>query len=297
MSDRSDYFEKARNWATETRSREARLRRIAFTVAGIAAGIALFEAVALALLVPLKTVEPITLLVDRQTGYVQALDPLQPRRIGADAALTQSFLAQYVVAREGFDRATVAHDYRRVALWSAGLARSQYLASMPASNPASPFARYPDGMVVVTRVKSVSPLSEGTAMVRFDTERQDRSGGVGPAQPWIAVIRYRYSDAPMAFEDRLVNPLGFQVASYRRDPEAPPLPPAQTANTEQAQAPQRVAMATPPYPSVASRSEARANVYGAREIVRNVSINQIPMGSPLESHPDSYSRPIQGGQP
>ena len=34
---------------------------------------------------PLKTVEPYTLLVDRQTGFVQALKPLDPR---ADLAAT-----------------------------------------------------------------------------------------------------------------------------------------------------------------------------------------------------------------
>ena len=35
----------------------------------------------LAMLAPLKTVQPITLLVDRQTGFVQALDPQSPQRV------------------------------------------------------------------------------------------------------------------------------------------------------------------------------------------------------------------------
>ena len=42
------------------------------------------------LLMPLKTVEPYTLMVDRTTGYVQALKPLDPAKISPDAALTQS---------------------------------------------------------------------------------------------------------------------------------------------------------------------------------------------------------------
>ena len=33
------------------------------------------------------------------------------------------------------------------------------------------------------------------------------------------MIRYRYSGEPMQLEDRMVNPLGFQVLRYRRDPE------------------------------------------------------------------------------
>lgn len=217
-----DYFARAESWAVSSQEGSAKSRRIAWTVAGVAAAIAMLEAVALAMMMPLKTVQPVTLLVDRQTGFVQALDPVAPRRIAADDALTQSFLAQYVSAREGFDRATVSADYRRVALWSAGRARSAYLAAMPATNPESPLRRYPAGTTVTAQVKSVSRLNDGTALVRFDTLRQDPNGHVEMGQPWVAVIRYRYVDAPMAMQERLVNPLGFQVTSYRRDAEAPP---------------------------------------------------------------------------
>jgi type IV secretion system protein VirB8 len=221
------YFDQAASWADVSQTDAARSRRLAWTIAGIAVGLAFFEAVALAMLVPLKTVQPITLLVDRHTGYVQALDPTSPRRVVADEALTQAFLAQYVTAREGFDRATISADYRKVALLSSGPARAAYLAALPGSNPASPLNRYPPGTIVMARVKSVSKLEPGTALVRFDTQQQDRSGRLGPAQPWISVIRYRYTDAPMTVEDRLVNPLGFQVLTYRRDAEAPI--PAQTS--------------------------------------------------------------------
>jgi type IV secretion system protein VirB8 len=36
---------------------------------------------------------------------------------------------------------------------------------------------------------------------------------------WIATIAFAYTKAPMAEADRLRNPLGFQVISYRSDPE------------------------------------------------------------------------------
>lgn len=200
---------------------DARSRRAAWIVAGAASGIAALEAVAIAMMMPLKTVQPITLLVDRQTGFTQALDPQSPMRITADEALTNAYLAQYVMAREGFDRATVSADYRKVALWSTGVARSSYLAQMPVANPGSPLNRYAGGTTVTARVKSVSRLSGNTALVRFDTQFQDRNGQLIVPQQWISVIRYRYVDAPMRMEDRLANPLGFQVLSYRRSAEAP----------------------------------------------------------------------------
>lgn len=218
---KSEYFSKAESWATDREAASTRSQKIAWIIAGCAVGIAMLEAVALAMLTPLKTVQPITVLVDRQTGYAQAIDPYRPKRITADAALLQSLLAQYVTSREGFDRATISADYRRVALWSAGSARKDYLTRMPATNPESPFNRYPPGTVVAARVTSVSPLGKGIALVRFDTQRQDFNSGTVMEEPWISVVRYRFIDAPMKFEDRLINPLGLQVTGYRRDPEAP----------------------------------------------------------------------------
>jgi type IV secretion system protein VirB8 len=276
-----EYFEQAASWAADTQMSSVRSRRIAWIIGAVAIGIAALEAIALAMLVPLKTVQPITLLVDRHTGFVQALDPQSPMRVTADAALTESLLAQYVTAREGFDRAIVSTNYRKVALLSSGTARTRYLAEMPATNPSSPFQRYPAGTVVSVQVKSVSKLNTGVALVRFDTQQQSRGGPAAPPQPWVAVIRYQYTDAPMSLEDRLVNPLGFQVLGYRRDAEAPPVAvpvvierPAKLApavggpvqETESAEA----AVTVPTYPA------ARISAPPAVE-------SHIPSGSPLSN--------------
>lgn len=214
------YYAEADSWAADRLASLRASRRTAWLVAVAAVIIALAEAIALVVLMPLKTIEPYTLMVDRSTGFVQALRPLDPQQITPDAALTQSMLVQYVIAREGFDRSTLQSDYRKVGLWSAELARTQYVERMRASNLDSPLARYAPTTVIETRVKSVSPLGEDTAMVRFDTLRRDAGGIVQAPQPWVAVVRYRYAGEPMTTEDRYLNPLGFQVIEYRVDPEA-----------------------------------------------------------------------------
>jgi type IV secretion system protein VirB8 len=214
------YYREAESWGRDREEALRTSRKIAWIVAGATLFVAVLLAVALVILLPLKRVQPYTILVDRQTGHVQALDPLHPARISGDAALTQSFLAQYVIAREGFDIASVRGDYRKVALWSAESARSSYVALMQGSNPESPLARLPRSTTIEVRVKSVSPVGRNVAMVRFDTRRQDIGGQAQPPSAWVAMIRYRYSGEPMSMEDRLINPLGFQVLRYRRDQEA-----------------------------------------------------------------------------
>jgi type IV secretion system protein VirB8 len=218
------YYREADSWANDRQDNLRKSRRIAWIVAGAAGAVAIFEASALMFLAPLKTVVPYTLMVDRHTGYVQALKPIDAQKIAPDAALTQSFLVQYVVARESFDIDELQSNYRKVSLWSADAAKSDYVTSVQVSTPGSPLSRYPRSTVVDTRVKSVSPLGGNAALVRFETQRRDASGQAQPARAWVAVIRYRFSTEPLQMEDRFVNPLGFQVVRYRRDAEALPPP-------------------------------------------------------------------------
>ncbi|HMC91685.1 MAG TPA: type IV secretion system protein, partial [Allosphingosinicella sp.] len=190
---REAYYKEAATWNRDRQEALAKSQRTAWWVAGGAAAIAILEAVALLVLTPLKTVVPYTLLVDRTTGYVQALKPLDADKVSPDAALTQSFLVQYVIARESYDRDIAQANYRKVALWSAENARADYLNLMQVSNPQSPVVLYPATSFVETRVKSVSPVGTNVALVRFDTVRHDAGGAVQPPRSWVSVIRYRYS--------------------------------------------------------------------------------------------------------
>lgn len=235
MNDMSDktlerYYDEAGTWAADRNQSASRSRKIAWTVAGIATGVALLEAIALAALAPLKTVVPYTVLVDRQTGNVQALSPLGKQDVTPDDALVRSLLAQYVTSRESFEINALRGDYRKVALWSAGEARDRYLAGMQASNPQSPLATMPRGAVRATQVLSISSLSPTTALVRFTTNRSDPGTQTGTAEYWAAVITYRFTTSAMSADDRLLNPLGFQVTRYRKDAEV--VPPPETKGAE-----------------------------------------------------------------
>ena len=213
------YYRQAASWGEDRERELRRSRSIAWIVAGAASMVAILESIALTLLIPLKTVVPYTLLVDKQTGYVQALDPLNTESISPDKALVRSFLAQYVIARESFDIDSLNASYRKVALWSSGEARNRYIAAMQATSALSPLATLPRRSVVEVVIRSISSLSPDSALVRFSTTRTDSGGQPQNPQHWAAVIKYRFSGETMSAEDRLTNPLGFQVVRYRRDAE------------------------------------------------------------------------------
>lgn len=230
MSDEGldEYYREAESWSQDRQRAADRSVRIAWLVAGVAALIALLEAAALYALIPLKRDVPYTLLVDRQTGFVQALRPFDNQAITADAALTRSFLVQYVTARESFDVDSLQDNYRKVGLWSAGEARDRYLASVSATNPQSPLAALPRRATIDVTIRSVTSLSNETALVRFSSVRTDPGGRPQVAQNWASVVSFRFSAAGMSDADRLTNPLGFQVTRYRREAETLPAPAAQT---------------------------------------------------------------------
>lgn len=225
------YYREAGSWAGDRQAEATRSRRLAWWVAGGASFIAIAEALALVMLLPLKTVEPYTLLVDRQTGYVEALKPIERQTIAPDAALTRSFLVQYVIARESFDRPSLKANYRKTALWSAPEARAAYVAAMQVTNPASPLVTLPQAAQVEVQVKSVSSLGPQTSLVRFRTHSADGGASGQGDRDWAAVISYRYSGEPMTVADRLINPLGFEVTRYRRDAETIPVDPQSAGGT------------------------------------------------------------------
>jgi type IV secretion system protein VirB8 len=231
--ERTRYYHEAGSWALSQRVEQAGSLRRTRILAGALALVAILEAFALVLLIPLKSVTMVPVLVDRQTGYVERLSPDGSQELHANDALVRSMLAQYVVARESFNITNVGTEYHKVALWSGGSARRDYLALMPASNPQSPLRLYPRSTLLETWIKSVSQTGPGAALVRFETRRRDQGAPASSVQEWVALIGYRFSNASLSAADRWANPLAFQVVSYHRDPEVTPAPEAGPAPSPQ----------------------------------------------------------------
>ncbi|WP_435104926.1 VirB8/TrbF family protein [Arhodomonas sp. AD133] len=52
----------------------------------------------------------------------------------------------------------------------------------------------------------------------------------------LSTLTFRYVSNPASEQDRLVNPLGFEVTDYRRDPEAEASPVPQDAHAQEVEA-------------------------------------------------------------
>lgn len=219
MSERDDYYAAARSWADGQAQTTARETRIAWRVAIAAGVLALLLAIALAFLVPLKSVEPYVLTVDRQTGAVEPAMTVRSGAMSQNEAVIQAQLAGYVVARETFDSTDLPQQYRRVQLLSAPATARAYVAEMAANNPASPLNTLNRGDTVAIRIRSVSLIGDGTGLVRFTATRTAVGAAASQVANFVSAISFGFSGRPLRPTDRYDNPLGFQVTRYRRDAE------------------------------------------------------------------------------
>lgn len=210
-------------WAEEAVDQARKSRNFAWVATLLLIIICGAQAAAIAIMLPLKQIEPYTILVDKTTGYMETVRGVKPGDLPQDQAVVEALLAQYVLAREAFDTADLKQRYNQVALWSDGDARADYVASY---QPGGAMAITPTDTRIAVTVKKIELMSRDVARVRFATRRTAVASGE-ETRDWQATIGFRFSGAPMRMEDRLINPLGFQAMTYRRDGEmSPPAAPA-----------------------------------------------------------------------
>src|SRR5262249_20439405 len=98
--DRYRRSEEIEDWAEPALIQERRGRKTAWVIASLLIFVCCVQAAAIAIMLPLKEVVPYTVLVDRQTGYVETARGVQLGNLAEDQAVVESMLAQYVLARE-----------------------------------------------------------------------------------------------------------------------------------------------------------------------------------------------------
>lgn len=196
-------------------------RKIAWIIAGVATAICTVSIVAFLVALLLRTEpEPVVLKVDNSTGATTVLRSLRDAEDHYDEVVNKYWLAQYVRTCERYDWFSISTDYDSCNLMSAGSVSKEYSNKVKA--PGSPLSVLKDQGKISVQIASIVFVGE-TAQVRFTTQKLSPSGensDNSPLQKWIATVAYEFKPKQqMTEQQRLVNPLGFQVASYRVDPE------------------------------------------------------------------------------
>ena len=218
-----DYYREAESWDADRVAQFRGSARTAWRVAGAGWLCAVASALALAMLTPLKRVEPFVVRIDNRTGIVDVV-PMYAGRATPEEAVTRYFLTHYLTVCERFNFVTAESDYEECGAFHSAQRNQAWYALWAATNPASPLNTYKDGTTVRAQVSSVSFFTRGNgisdlAQVRYVKAQRPASGGPEQVTHWIATIQYVYAEPSRDSRVRRWNPLGFKIVDFRPEPE------------------------------------------------------------------------------
>jgi type IV secretion system protein VirB8 len=212
-----DYYRDAKSWNREKYQLATKRARMWQWIAAGFGSVAVIACVTLLMLVPLKTAVPYVIRVDQTTGIVDIIQPLKAGAITQDEALTKYWIVQYLNAREQYDLQRFRADSYRVSKMSSAKVFDRYSDEFEPGRPNSPYNLYGSEGTIDIHIRSIVFLDKDTALVRF--KRTLRDQGKVTESYWSVTLSFQYLLSPEKESDRFINPLGFQVISYRIDPE------------------------------------------------------------------------------
>ena len=217
------YLDEAASWDADRMARAARSAAVAWRVALAGWVCAIAGSAALALIMPLKRVEPYLIRVDNSTGVVDAV-PLYTGHAALGEAVDRYFLMHYITVCERFDYAFAQSDYEECGAFNSARLNQAMYAKWSRANPSSPLNAHKDGSSETVRIESVSFFRRATgvadlAQVRFARIEREEDTVPGRITHWIASIEYRYGRPPEDPRTRSWNPLGFEVLDLGIEPE------------------------------------------------------------------------------
>jgi type IV secretion system protein VirB8 len=209
------YLEESKGLERDLLEEQVRSKAVAWRVAAVSWVLLGLSLVGYVLLLPLKKVEPYVVRVDNATGAVDIVTVLRDASQTYGEVTDKYWLNKYVLNRESYDWQTLQSTYDTTVLLSAEPVQREFAALYDGDQARQEVLG--DRVKYLVKVRSITPAKD-TAVVRFVRTRHVE-GAEEVDENLVATIGFQYVSAPMKEQDRLVNPLGFQVTSYRVDPE------------------------------------------------------------------------------
>ncbi len=211
---------KPKNWYSDKYQTVFVQRNILAVFTLISLLVALVSVFAVQRLAPLKSIEPFVVQVDEKLGITEVVEPVVRDEIRDVEVLDNFFIWQFIRAYETYDVSDNAHNRQIVRVMSNAEVFKVYNEDSSAQNSESAEVRLGAFGVRGVTDPVVTYLEKGennVVQVRFVAlERQES------AKPFayhkIATMSYKYfENMELTREERLINPLGFQIQSYRVD--------------------------------------------------------------------------------
>jgi type IV secretion system protein VirB8 len=154
-----------------------------------------------------KSLEPYIIEVESKTGVATVVDQMTSQTITGDQMIRKYFINEFIHASSGYSPKTYKQDVEKVRLFSVPAIYSDF------KNRINPRMLGPNSEIQV-RIKSVQFPDTNTAQIRI-ARQIDLEGSDPKTKDEIITMGFFFSpEMNLSMEERLVNPLGFQVNKY-----------------------------------------------------------------------------------
>jgi type IV secretion system protein VirB8 len=154
-----------------------------------------------------KSLEPYIIEVEEKSGIATVVDQLSAKNFTGNQALKQYFVNKYVQAANSYDPKTYRRNSIEVRLFSSPQINSNYRSRI---NPRV----LGEDTTINIRIKSIRFLDDNNAQIRILKSVRTKGSNPQEINEIINMGFYFVPELKLTREERLINPLGFQVTKY-----------------------------------------------------------------------------------
>jgi type IV secretion system protein VirB8 len=176
--------------------------------------------IGMSMMMPLKEIVPYLVRVDNATGVTDIVSLMKDQVVNYEDIQDKYWIAKFIRAREGYNWFTLQSDYDLVPKLSSRSVALEYAELFQGDSALD--TTWKNKFKADIKILNISPNGSGSASVRFvkNVKVVETGADNQPPSYWIATVNYKYNgDFKMKESERLINPFGFTVISYRVDPE------------------------------------------------------------------------------
>ncbi len=223
----NDFFKSAVSWDTQQRIQDQQKVVLYKRVAIGAVVFAALMGTCVTALIHMKTIVPAVIRVDNGSGRYDVRVAGENLNVGdsKNEKILISDVTRYIKAREGFTRAEAEENYKQVYLMSCGVQRSEWDNYFnPQLNPKSPVAVLTNqdaDRVNVDSVTFIKSHEEGIKVAQVQYTKTVIRGSSSPIKMrYVATMSAKYDERniPGSNQNYYLNPFGFCITDYRKDP-------------------------------------------------------------------------------
>ena len=165
-----------------------------------------------------QSIDPFVIEIEEKSGVPTVVKPLSIETYSANESIKRYFIMKYIRAREEYYSETFNRNFNDVVrvLSSSSVYYSDYRNKFGYNNPSSPYNLYGSGSYRTVGLKSIIFPSDTSAQIRINLTV---SGQINMVMNKIIYMEFDYFNLNMSEQDRLINPLGFQVTLFRMNDE------------------------------------------------------------------------------